>query len=153
MKIVIKFTESKKGGAGLSKPVIYKTKQREAILSFIEDNKGNMITAKTIYESFLNLNNPIGMATIYRRLEELTDQGMLSKHNIEGIPGTCYRYKSDKESNGHAHLMCENCGNLTDLDCDFIQNINSHLLKEHRFGLNDRKMIFYGTCRECMGKK
>ena len=137
----------------MSKPTIYKTKQREAILNYIEKNKENMITARKIYDSFLSLNNPIVMATIYRRLEELTEQGLLSKHNIEGIPGACYRYKSDKETEGYAHLMCEDCGNLTDLDCDFIKSINSHLLKEHRFGLNPHKTVFYGTCRECMGEK
>lgn len=137
----------------MAKPAMYKTRQREAILSFIETNKENLITARAIYDNFLNRNNPIGMATIYRRLEELTDQGLLSKHTIEGISGACYRYKSGKEEEGHAHLMCEDCGNLTDLECDFISNINAHLLKEHRFGLNPRKTVFYGTCRECLGKK
>ena len=49
--------------------------------------------------------------------------------------------------------MCEDCGNLTDLECDFISNINAHLLKEHRFAAKPPKDGFYGTCRECLGKK
>lgn len=137
----------------MAKPTVYKTRQREAILNFMEDNRGNMITAKTIYDSFLSLENPIGMATIYRHLEELTGQGILSKQIIDGIPGACYQYKSGGEAAEHAHLMCEGCGNLTDLECDFIKSIDTHLMKEHRFGLNPRKMVFYGICRDCMKKK
>ena len=81
----------------MAKPAMYKTRQREAILSFIETNKENLITARAIYDNFLNRNNPIGMATIYRRLEELTDQGLLSKHTIEGISGPATGIKAAKK--------------------------------------------------------
>lgn len=135
------------------KSTTYKTRQRKAILDFIKDNKQGMFTVRDIYDSFLNTKNSIGMATIYRHLEALTKNDMLLKNNIEGISGACYKFKCPEASSEHARLMCEGCGNLSDLDCNFISNINSHLLAKHRFNVNPDKMVFYGKCNECMKKR
>lgn len=136
----------------MSKPTVYKTWQREAILKFMTDNAGEVITVRAIEEYFRKMKTPIGIATIYRQLDELNEKGIVSKYTIDGIAGACYQYRESDESAGHAHMMCEGCGNLTDLDCDFLDNINMHLLSEHRFNVNPHKLVFYGKCKECINR-
>ena len=45
---------------------------------------------------------------------------------------------------------CEKCGKLIHLHCDELEEIQTHILKEHRFKMDPMRTVFYGLCENCM---
>ena len=131
----------------------YKTKQREILLGYFETVSGVHVTAGDICEYFKSHNAPIGQSTIYRNLESLVDEGIIKKYSIDGNSPACFEYvepDSHKDPENCFHCKCEKCGKLIHLHCEELNEMQSHLMTEHHFGLNPVRTVFYGLCEQCM---
>lgn len=84
------------------------TKNAEAILNIINNSKSHP-TAEKIYLELLQSSSKMALATVYNNLSILNEQGHIRKISVEGYPD---RY--DK-STKHDHLVCQKCGNLSDI--------------------------------------
>ena len=128
----------------------YKTKQREALLKYCESMSGKHFTAKDVSEYFKTEEISIGVATVYRYLEKMVEEGKLNKYIIDESSPACFEYiDCDNDKDIHFHCKCEKCGRLIHLHCDELEKIKEHLMEEHSFLLNSKKMVFYGICAEC----
>lgn len=132
----------------------YNTKQRELILECLSDSNGRHITAEDILE-YLKMNDtPVGKSTVYRYLDALTEQNIIRKYTIEDGIGACYQYIGHHSGcQEHYHLKCSSCGKLFHVSCEFMDEINSHIRKEHNFKIDNSKTVFYGICEECGNEK
>ncbi len=131
----------------------YKTKHRKVLLEYFETLPGSHVTANDICEYFREKGAPIGLSTVYRQLESLVDEGIISKYIIDSNSPACFEYTGsgvheDKEV--CFHCKCEKCGALIHLHCDELEQIQAHLYEEHRFRLNPMRTVFYGTCEQCI---
>jgi len=128
----------------------YKTRQSEAILSYIASLDGLHVTASQIAEVFKEKGTPIGVATIYRHLDKLVESGKVKKYVIDGASGACYQYISENtDCSEHFHLKCADCGKLVHLQCGYLDDMQQHILKQHEFDINTTKTVFYGKCKNC----
>lgn len=111
---------------------------------------GRHVTATEIQQGMFAADYPIGLATIYRQLEKLVQDGLLRKYTLDGHAGACYQYVgSDTCAGEHYHLKCEGCGQLIHLDCHFVEDMQKHIQDEHGFTVNNNKTVLYGTCGKC----
>jgi Fur family ferric uptake transcriptional regulator len=132
---------------------LYRTKQAEKILAYVQNRVGEHITAKNIEEHFANVGENIGLATIYRHLEQLVDKGVVKKYTVDRNTAACFQFlPPDKKCSEHFHLKCEKCGKLIHFDCDEFASIQEHLAKKHGFAVNSLKTVLYGLCTECNKK-
>lgn len=130
----------------------YKTKQREILIEYFEDRPGKHITAGDVSEYCKEQGALVGQSTIYRQLESLVDEGIINKYTIDVNSPACFEY-AGKHMEGQQtcfHCKCEKCGKLIHLHCDELEEIQSHLYREHRFRLDPRRTVFYGLCEACM---
>ena len=130
----------------------YKTKQRDVLLSYLSTVPGVHITAGDVCEYFRQIGVSIGQATVYRQLESLVDEGVVSKYTIDGSSSACFEYvgaDSHEDSDVCFHCKCEKCGKLIHMQCDEMEEISAHLMKEHGFQINPMRTVFYGLCEEC----
>ena len=130
----------------------YKTKQKEMLIEYLQTMPGVHITAADVCEYFKNQGIAIGQSTIYRHLEALVDEGVISKYIIDANTPACFEYiGADSHSNAEIcfHCKCEKCGKLIHLHCEEMEEIEGHLYKEHRFKLNPMRTVFYGLCEDC----
>lgn len=135
------------------RPAQYKTKQSEAILSYIASQAHMHVTVGQIIAHFESLGAPIGLATIYRHLDKLTTSGKIRQLMIDNISSACYQYIDENEHlQEHFHLKCEGCGELFHLDCSEINTFQRHITNEHAFQINPVKTVFYGKCQTCYPK-
>lgn len=125
----------------------YNTKQKELILSCLISNREKSITVNEISNYLNSKNTSVGITTIYRYLESLEKEGKIKKFN-ESITSK-YQYIDKLNCQHHYHLKCNNCGKLIHLECDEINELNSHIIKEHGFKMDNNKTIIYGVCSEC----
>lgn len=128
----------------------YKTKQREAILEYIVDNKDKHVTADEIISRFSKQENPIGKSTVYRYLDKLCNENIIRKFNIDGSSSACYQYgNGDDCCQEHYHFKCLACGDLFHVSCKLMNGIKEHVMAEHDFAIDNRKTVFYGMCGKC----
>lgn len=133
---------------------IYKTKQREAILNCLRENKDKHVTVEMIISYLKSGGNSVGQTTVYRTLDKLVADGILIKYaTLNGI-STCYQYLEQSENNAmHCHLVCVKCGQLIHLDCSYVDELSIHIQKEHHFSLDNLKTVLYGCCENCSALK
>lgn len=128
----------------------YKTKQKELILDCIRTHQSTFITIKDITAALEARHEKVGTATIYRNLDRLEDEGIISRSAIEGIDGVCYRYLPDTPDNIYFFLKCEQCGDLSPIDCGELQHLYEHVIKHHHVRINPAKTVLYGLCEKCL---
>jgi Fe2+ or Zn2+ uptake regulation protein len=87
-------------------PVRRMTKQKQAIFDNVM-NRGDHPTAQEVHEALSPLG--IGLATVYRNLAILANDGVISTVEHEGE----VRYDCNNEAHGHA--TCTSCGRLWDI--------------------------------------
>ena len=134
----------------------YNTKQRETLLSFLQTQSGVHVTAGDVCSFFRTQGTPIGQSTVYRQLESLVDEGILNKYVIDGKSPACFEYvgrDSHQEATVCFHCKCEKCGRLIHLHCEELEEIQTHLQKEHGFRMDPLRTVFYGLCDECSGNE
>lgn len=126
----------------------YKTKQRVAILDFIESNKDREVTANDILV-YLNKNDlKASQTTIYRYLDTLVKEGIIKKNYSEEKSSSCYQYVG-KRCKEHYHLKCNNCGEIIHLDSEIFSSIEKKIIDRYGFKIDNIKTILYGTCNKC----
>lgn len=123
----------------------YKTKQRETILNYIQQQKNRYVTANELWNAFQKNGTEIGLTTIYRHLEKLENKGVIRKYNINGS-SACYKM-AEKED--RFLLKCENCGQLVRFNCRDLESLYAHFNQAHHFAINPYKTVFYGKCSRC----
>ena len=121
----------------------YNTKQKDRILNVIKSyNRSFMV--KDLYN---DLGGKVGLTTIYRLLDKLIMEGRLTKLINNNI--TYYQYLSECDHDNHFYLKCDKCGLMEHVDCDCIIDLENHILKNHKFMPNKKKIIINGICENC----
>jgi Fur family ferric uptake transcriptional regulator len=131
----------------------YKTKQSQILLEYLESVPGVHITASDVYEYFKKQGASIGQATVYRQLESLVDEGLLSKYTVDPNSPACFEYAGQHvhdEGEICFHGKCEKCGKLIHFNCEELEEIKGHLYAEHHFSMDPIRTVFYGLCERCM---
>ncbi len=124
----------------------YQTKQKKAIIDFLEAAEGHL-TAAQILTGLKEKGLSIGTATVYRQLEKLEESGLVRKFITEG--SACYQLSRDDCEN-HFHLKCTRCGELFHIDCDFLLKLAPHIAEHHNFKVDNCRTVMYGTCEKCL---
>lgn len=129
----------------------YQTRQRSDLLEYLESTRGVHLTAAQIRAYFNEHGSAMGMATIYRQMDKLEEEGLVRKYMLGNGDSACYEYVGGEALNcaSHFHCKCEQCGALIHLDCEELQSIRMHLLEHHDFEWNAGKTVFYGICARC----
>ena len=127
----------------------YKTKQLNELYEFLKRSGGEHFTAQDVLQYFQAEGLSIGKATVYRRLEELVDEGSVKKYYIEEGSGACFEYIGGGPNPMHYHLKCERCGKLIHLNCDEITEFERHITEHHGFRIDPVRTVFYGICGKC----
>ena len=136
----------------MSTTLVYKTRQREDLIHYLSSVQGTHITAADVCDHLKEQGIKIGQSTVYRQLERLVDEGVLSKYIIDANSPACFEYIGEEHiGSGDPcyHLKCEKCGRLIHLHCEEMQEFMGHLYAEHGFQLDPRRTVLYGLCEDC----
>ena len=124
---------------------MYKTKQKELVLQCLSDSRDKHMTAEEIYDVLAKSGNKVGMATIYRNLAILTNEGNVKK--FEMTPTACYQYvENSRECENHYHLKCVKCNKLYHIES---WKLDKFFSEDNDFCIDNEKTILYGKCKEC----
>ncbi len=129
---------------------MYQTKQKEAILLILKNNKNKHLTCEEIYDLLKENNYHVSLATLYRYLDKLVNDNIIRKYNSLNLGKARYQFiAEDCQKSNHFHLICLKCNKLIHLNCDLLSDSIKHLEEEHTFKVVKEKVVFYGYCNEC----
>lgn len=127
----------------------YKTRQRAVVEQLLAEHTGEHLTAESIVSLLAEKGESVGKATVYRTLERLTEQGTVKKYLFGEGKSACYEYCAGKPL---YHLRCCECGELTHLDCEFLDELPEHVFEHHGFTLDSSQIVLVGKCAKCSEK-
>ena len=120
------------------------TPQRVAVLGELIEEPDD-VTAQELHRRLRAVGGRIGLATVYRTLALLRDEGVvdvLSHH-----PGElCYRVCPDHH---HHHLVCTGCHRVVELvGCDLEPGLEA-VAAAHGFVATGHRLEVSGLCADC----
>ena len=119
------------------------TFQRMNMLDSIQ--KHGHMSIDTIYEEVVKAHPSLSLATVYKNIILMVENGVLVEVPIEGQKA---KYEICKVN--HIHLVCTECGEVEDRPHNVSADaLFSSMTKEENFSLSKQQINLYGVCAHC----
>jgi Fur family ferric uptake transcriptional regulator len=119
------------------------TKQSQLILEVVQAHHDHP-TADQIYLEVRAIDNRISRGTVYRNLDKLADMGDILHVKVPGAD------RFDSRLGYHYHMVCKECGAVTDAPIDYQNEIDEQVLEKAGFHVERHRTVFEGLCQKCM---
>lgn len=133
----------KENKIALQKAGLKVTSPRLKILEVLQDPSCHHVSAEDLYKKLIDMNEKIGLATVYRVLNQFNEVGIVTRHHFEG--GKCVFELKQKH---HNHLICLDCGKVIEFRDRFIEGRQRDISRKHGIKLTDRSLCLYGHCEK-----
>jgi Fur family ferric uptake transcriptional regulator len=115
------------------------TQPRKRILELLDESGNKHVTADDIYRVLIQAGEDIGLATVYRVLNQFEAAGLVVKHNFEG--GQAY-YELDS-GNHHDHMVCVETGRVIEFSNTEIERLQAEIASQHGYDIVDHSLVIY----------
>jgi Fur family transcriptional regulator, ferric uptake regulator len=119
----------------------------QIILQTLDQNQVHL-TARQMYESLRERLPAVNPSTVYRALERLAQEGLVSVSDMgqgaavyEAVGGEC-----------HHHLVCQTCGQVQTINDEAVTRLFSQLEAENQFQIVTNHLVLFGHCQLCQSK-
>ena len=129
------------------------TMPRQAILEALTRSNKHL-SAEDIYLAVRKVYPEVGLTTVYRTLDILSQMGLVFKFDF-GDGRSRYELAKGPNVTHHHHLVCRGCGRVIDYsefvekEKSFLKEIEATLSKKYNFKINSHQIHFYGLCSSC----
>ncbi len=121
------------------------TWQREAVREALVTADG-FVSAQSLHSTLRDGGSPIGLATVYRALSDLTDGG--EADSLQSMEGEAL-YRACTSGGHHHHLICRNCGLTVEIEADPVELWAQQVAAEHGFTQAEHVVDVFGVCAKC----
>lgn len=123
------------------------TRQKAAVRSLLND-LDDFRSAQQIHETLAERGEKVGLATVYRNLQQLQERGEVDVVRIgdENLFRAC-------EPHHHHHLVCRECGRTVELHGGTVEKWARDLAQQHGFSDVDHTLELLGLCEKCAGRE
>ena len=131
------------------------TDPRDTIIDFLSKESG-VKSAEDVYLELKRINPQIGIATIYRTLDLLSNLELINKINF-GSSKSLYVFSKNNSKNSSIYLVCENCGKVivnnkclnNAIKISLINDAEKNIFKNCNLKINNLQIFFSGLCDKC----
>ncbi|MFS0781101.1 Fur family transcriptional regulator [Bacillus sp. 1P06AnD] len=128
------------------------TPQREATVRVLLEHEEDHLSAEDVYLLVKEKSPEIGLATVYRTLELLTELKIVDKINFgDGV--SRYDLRQEGAAHFHHHLVCMECGAVDEIQEDLLDEVEMEVEKRWHFKIKDHRLTFHGICYRCQAKE
>jgi len=114
------------------------TEQRRLIIDSFFDSHEH-VTLDELLTRVRQDDPRIGYATVYRTMKLLSEAGIV--HELA------------ETDTHHDHLICMECGNITEFEEPLIEELQERIAARHGFLVKEHKHELYGVCNGCQGAR
>ncbi|MFD2630751.1 Fur family transcriptional regulator [Oceanobacillus kapialis] len=124
------------------------TPQREATVRVLLEREEDHLSAEDIYLLVKEKAPEIGLATVYRTLELLSELKIVDKINFgDGV--SRYDLRKEGAEHFHHHLVCIECGSVEEIENDLLGDVEKIVQRDWGFQVKDHRLTFHGICKKC----
>jgi Fur family transcriptional regulator, ferric uptake regulator len=122
------------------------TQQREAVAEVVFESEDHL-SVEQIEARLRARGEKTGKATVYRTLEMLVKSGLVAERDFgEGFK----RYEHlFGQMPVHGHLVCEECGAVTEIQDPDLKRIQDRVAAEQGFAPSRYRLEIFGLCGSC----
>ena len=115
------------------------TLPRKRILELLDEAGNKHLTADDIYRVLMRAGEDVGLATVYRVLNQFEAAGLIVKHNFES--GQAY-YELDSGDH-HDHMVCVETGKVIEFSNSEIERLQAEIAAKHGYDIEDHSLVIY----------
>jgi len=123
------------------------TRQREAVLNAVEQVDSHP-SVEEVYRIVRKSIPKISLATVYRNLHLLAEDGKLREVQFQG---DVIRY--DAITGPHEHFYCRNCRAVWDIHRSLPKDAVRSIERRMKSSVETYSLDYYGLCAKCARKK
>ena len=128
------------------------TPQREATVRVLLEHEEDHLSAEDVYLLVKEKSPEIGLATVYRTLELLTELKIVDKINFgDGV--SRYDLRQEGAAHFHHHLVCIECGAVDEIQEDLLEDVEAVVQRRWNFKIKTHRLTFHGICYRCQDKE
>lgn len=128
------------------------TRQKRLIIDCLNKYGSNHMTAEELFNLIRRQDDQISIATVYRNLRLLEEQGAVRKVFVSDDATAYYESADSNTSHSHHHLICRQCGAIIDFEEDLLDSLEKFIERTKGFTIQDHRVAFFGICAECNRK-
>ena len=104
-------------------------------------------TAEFVY-NYLKKDNPqLSLGTVYRNLQQLSENGIISRVSIPDQPD-----RFDGITTPHYHAVCSECGSITDVFMENMADIDGLVASKTGLDIVGHEIVFKIICPVCKNR-
>jgi Fur family ferric uptake transcriptional regulator len=105
------------------------------------------LTAQEIFDQLRAEGRRIGIASVYRILEQLTRDGFVQRIDIGA--GTSRFEPIHADGEHHHHLVCDDCGQVEAFADDELELALHNVERRTGYAVAGHDVVLRGTCHDC----
>lgn len=129
----------------MTRPAKRMTPQKSEVRAALRDAPG-FVSAQALHSALAAAGSRIGLATVYRALNELVDAG--TADTLQSPSGETL-FRGCATSGHHHHLICRQCGTAVEVHSDVVEDWARASAREHGFVDVGHVLDIYGLCSTC----
>ena len=121
------------------------TKQRRAVSAAL-DELDDFVSTQELYRILQNQGAPVSLATAYRILQSLADEGLVDV--LRNGDGEAV-YRRCAVTGHHHHLLCRNCGKAVEVEAPAVETWAARIAADHGYTDVAHTVEIFGLCPDC----
>jgi Fur family ferric uptake transcriptional regulator len=105
------------------------------------------LTAQEIFDELRTEHRPVGLASIYRTLDQLSSDGFLQK--IELGEGTTRYEPVRADGDHHHHVVCDACGKVEAFADERLEQALHRVEHQTGYRVAAHDVVLRGACSDC----
>lgn len=122
-----------------------RTRQRAAIDEVL-DEIDDFTSAQQLYSMLRERGSRIGLATVYRTLQTLAEDGRVDVLRTDSGEAV---YRRCGINDHHHHLVCRSCGAAVEIARPAVESWTSQVAREHGYVNVTHTVEIFGLCPRC----
>ncbi|MGP1955293.1 MAG: ferric iron uptake transcriptional regulator [Arsenophonus sp. NC-TX2-MAG3] len=118
------------------------TLPRLKILEVLQEPEYHHVSAEDLYKKLIDMGEEIGLATVYRVLNQFDDVGIITRHNFESGKSVFEL----TQQHHHDHLICLDCGKVIEFSDESIDTRQKNIAERHGIKLSNHSLYLFGHC-------
>jgi Fur family ferric uptake transcriptional regulator len=115
------------------------TLPRLKILELLENSDARHMSAEDIYRKLMDVNEDVGLATVYRVLTQFEAAGLVRRHHFEGGSAV---FELER-GHHHDHMVCLETGKVTEFVSEDIEKLQHQIAEKHGYLVEDHSLVLY----------
>lgn len=124
------------------------TTPRLKVLQVFHGGSSRHLSAEDVHRQISEQRLDVGLATVYRILNQLTDVGILARNLFDSGKAVYELHNGEP----HDHLICLDCGCVEEFSDNVIDARQRSVAAAKGYTLAERQLVLYGYCPRCQSK-